>query len=156
MNPSITTHSVLSRSPHPFRRRRLTLPFLAAVLSAVLQAGVAAAQPAPSPQDIALAETAFNEGIALVQAGNCKDAVVKLELSQKIDPAAGTALQLGKCYEALGRTASAYGAYSQSAGLARVKVDDYTAFRDFLGRVDQAFARKVVLKGPAAGKTAER
>jgi cellulose synthase operon protein C len=39
---------------------------------------------------------------------------------------------------------------------ARVKVDDYTAFRDFLGRVDQAFARKVVLKGPAKGKTAVR
>ena len=39
---------------------------------------------------------------------------------------------------------------------ARVKVDDYTAFRDFLGRVDQSFARKVVLKGPATGKTAER
>jgi cellulose synthase operon protein C len=39
---------------------------------------------------------------------------------------------------------------------ARVKVDDYTAFRDFLGRVDQAFSRKVVLKGPPSGKTAER
>jgi hypothetical protein len=39
---------------------------------------------------------------------------------------------------------------------ARVKVDDYAAFRDFLGRVDQAFNRKVVLKGPPVGKTAER
>jgi transglutaminase-like putative cysteine protease len=39
---------------------------------------------------------------------------------------------------------------------ARVKVEDYTAFRDFLGRVDQAFNRKVVLQGSPAGKTAER
>ncbi|HYI01784.1 DUF3857 domain-containing protein, partial [Hyalangium sp.] len=39
---------------------------------------------------------------------------------------------------------------------ARVKVEYYTAFREFLGRVDQAFNRKVVLKGPPVGKTAER
>ncbi len=39
---------------------------------------------------------------------------------------------------------------------ARIKVEDYTAFRDFLARVDQAFGRKVVLKGPPLGKTAER
>ncbi|WP_224242325.1 DUF3857 and transglutaminase domain-containing protein [Hyalangium gracile] len=39
---------------------------------------------------------------------------------------------------------------------ARVKADEYTAFRNFLGRVDQAFGRKVVLKGPPMGKTAER
>ncbi|MFL5348119.1 MAG: DUF3857 domain-containing protein [Hyalangium sp.] len=39
---------------------------------------------------------------------------------------------------------------------ARVKADDYAAFRDFLGRVDSAFGRKVVLKGPPMGKTAER
>jgi hypothetical protein len=39
---------------------------------------------------------------------------------------------------------------------ARVPADDYTTFRNFLGRVDQAFARKVVLRGPPLGKTAER
>jgi hypothetical protein len=39
---------------------------------------------------------------------------------------------------------------------ARVKVEEYTEFRDFLGRVDQAFNRKVVLQGPPVGKTAER
>ena len=39
---------------------------------------------------------------------------------------------------------------------ARVKAEDYAAFREFLGRVDQAFGRKVVLKGPPMGKTAER
>lgn len=122
-------HPILS----PTRQSRTT-PSLAAALalSAVLSTGLlappASAQPAPSttpsPQDIALAEKAFDEGVALAQAGKCKEAIVKLELSQKIDPASGTALNLGKCYEMLGRTASAYGAYSQSAGLARVKVND--------------------------------
>jgi tetratricopeptide (TPR) repeat protein/transglutaminase-like putative cysteine protease len=33
---------------------------------------------------------------------------------------------------------------------ARVEADDYAAFRAFLGRVDQAFARKVTLRGPAS------
>ncbi|WP_434387348.1 DUF3857 domain-containing protein [Melittangium boletus] len=37
---------------------------------------------------------------------------------------------------------------------ARVKADDYPAFRAFLGRVDQGFARKVTLRGPPT--TAER
>jgi hypothetical protein len=39
--------------------------------------------------------------------------------------------------------------------VARIKAADYHAFREFLGRVDRAFARKVVLK-PAAGQTATR
>jgi tetratricopeptide (TPR) repeat protein/transglutaminase-like putative cysteine protease len=38
---------------------------------------------------------------------------------------------------------------------ARIKAEDYHAFREFLGRVDRAFGRKVVLK-PAAGQTATR
>jgi hypothetical protein len=39
--------------------------------------------------------------------------------------------------------------------VARVKADDYAAFRAFLGRVDQGFSRKVTLRGPAS-PTAER
>ena len=38
--------------------------------------------------------------------------------------------------------------------VARVKASDYPAFRAFLGRMDQAFARKVVLEGPPAGSGA--
>jgi hypothetical protein len=38
---------------------------------------------------------------------------------------------------------------------ARIKVEDYHPFREFLGRVDRAFGRKVVLK-PVAGQTATR
>jgi hypothetical protein len=38
---------------------------------------------------------------------------------------------------------------------ARIKAADYQQFREFLGRVDRAFARKVVIK-PAAGQTVTR
>ena len=41
------------------------------------------------------------------------------------------------------------------AGTARVKAKDYGAFRAFLGRVDQAFARKIFLKR-AQGQSARR
>ncbi|NTX05133.1 DUF3857 domain-containing protein [Myxococcus sp. CA040A] len=37
--------------------------------------------------------------------------------------------------------------------VARVKADEYPAFRDFLGRVDRAFARRVIIQGPG-GRTA--
>ncbi len=121
LSPARLSRVLLAGAPlAPFRLASLA----AATLSLSLLASTAAAQPTPSAQDIALAEKAFDEGIALAQAGNCKEAIVKLELSQKIDPASGTALNLGRCYEALGRTASAYGSYSQSAGLARVKVNE--------------------------------
>src|SRR5262245_42773227 len=102
----------------------------AVVISALLLATPAAPAMAEAPvaaasgQDVAIAEAAFNEGVKLAQAGDWKGAIAKLELSQKVDPASGTALNLGKCYEQVGRTASAYGAYSQAAGLARVKVNE--------------------------------
>jgi hypothetical protein len=103
-----------------------TFPFALAALLLAAPAFAQAPPAAKSAQDIALAEAAFNDGVKLAQGGNCKDAIPKFELSQKIDPASGTALNLGKCYEELGRTASAYGAYSESAGLARIKVNNDT------------------------------
>ncbi|MCP3104631.1 DUF3857 domain-containing protein [Myxococcus sp. K15C18031901] len=39
--------------------------------------------------------------------------------------------------------------------VARVKADEYPAFRDFLGRVDRAFGRRVLIQGPS-GRTASR
>ena len=109
------------------RPSRTTTLLLAATLSLATTLAAPALADSPrktSPQDMALAEAAFNEGVKLIEEGNCKDAIAKFELSNKIDPAAGTSLNLGKCYEDVGRTASAYGAYSESVGLARIKVND--------------------------------
>jgi len=100
---------------------------LVLALSTSLLAAPALAQsatPGPSAQDLAIAENSFNEGVKLTEQGNCKDAIAQFELSMKMDPGSGTALNLAACYEKVGRTASAFGAYSQSAGLARVKVNN--------------------------------
>lgn len=59
--------------------------------------------PPPSP-----AELAFQEGRALLEAGQFAEACAKFETSLKADPSApGTLLNLGLCNERLGKTATA-------------------------------------------------
>lgn len=63
---------------------------------------------APTPEDIALSEALFREGRALLQEGKFDVACPKLAESNRLDPAGGTVMTLGLCYEAAGKTASAW------------------------------------------------
>jgi hypothetical protein len=74
--------------------------FLLAV--SMLSSTLAFAQPDPQT-----AGTLFDEGRALLEAGNGKDACEKFEASFKLDPAAGTMLNLGLCNEAQRKLATA-------------------------------------------------
>jgi len=65
----------------------------------------------------------FAEGRELLLGGHYAEACPKLEASQRAEPSVGTALNLGECYEKLGRTASAYGAFGDAARLARERGD---------------------------------
>ncbi len=65
------------------------------------------------------AESAFSEGTRLMKADRCEEAVVKFRESQRLDPASGTALNLGYCEAKLGRVASAWLAYRQAQRLAQ-------------------------------------
>jgi hypothetical protein len=69
------------------------------------------------------AELLFNEGQKLLDAGKVAEACAKFEASQKIDPAIGTLLNLARCYESAGRTASAWQTYVEAEKLARSKKD---------------------------------
>lgn len=104
------------------------LPNTLALATLLLAAPAFAQTPPPastaSAQDLAIAEAAFTEGVKLAAAGNCKDAIAKFEVSMKVDPASGTALNLGVCYEQVGRTGSAYAAFSQAAVMARAKANE--------------------------------
>ena len=68
--------------------------------------------------DAAAAEQLFAEGRALVAAKNYDLACPKLEASQRLDPGAGTLLNLAGCYEAAGRTATAWVTYREAEGAA--------------------------------------
>lgn len=92
----------------------------------------------PTAADKAAADGLFTEAKTLLDAGNFAQACPKFEESQRLDPSTGTALNLGDCYEHLGRTASAYVAFGDAATLARRAGDT--------ARADEADRRADVLQ----------
>jgi hypothetical protein len=83
----------------------------ALVVLAALNAVPAAAQQAE-------ANLLFDEGRAAMAKRDHAQAITKLEQSQRLDAAVGTLLNLGECYAALGRSASAWVTYREAASLA--------------------------------------
>jgi len=78
-----------------------------ALLGAVLCASVARAQRG----DSAAAEQLFTAGREAFERGDYATACPKFEESQRLDPAAGTLINLAACYEKVGRLASAWEAW---------------------------------------------
>ncbi|RYZ03399.1 MAG: hypothetical protein EOO73_27765 [Myxococcales bacterium] len=67
----------------------------------------------------ATAEAYFDDALRLMQSSSFAEACPKLEASQRLDPAVGTLLYLGECYERRGRTASAWVTFREAEALAR-------------------------------------
>lgn len=76
------------------------------------------AQAQASASDKAAAEALFDQGLRLMKQNNFADACPKLEESNRIDPAVGTLLYLGECFERVGKTASAWATFREAASLA--------------------------------------
>ena len=74
---------------------------------------------ADSAEDKAAADALFRAGRTLVKQGKFSEACPKLEASQKLDPATGTLLALGDCYESNGQTASAWTTFKDARAMAR-------------------------------------
>ncbi len=70
-------------------------------------------------RDAAAAELLFQEGRKASEAGDFESACPKFEESQRLDPGAGTLVNLARCYEQLGRIASAWDRWSQALRLLR-------------------------------------
>jgi len=71
-----------------------------------------------SAADKAAAEALFDQGVRLMKQNSFADACPKLEESERIDPAVGTLLYLGECYERVGKVASAWATFREAASLA--------------------------------------
>jgi hypothetical protein len=82
---------------------------------ALLLASPALAQTAGNT---AAAEALFQEAQQLYAAGKVKEACPKFEASYRLDPGLGTLLNVARCHEAVGNTASAWSAYIDLAPLA--------------------------------------
>jgi hypothetical protein len=95
--------------------RRIRGRFLA-VLTATLLCQAAVAQ--TSAPDKAAAEALFQQGTALTAEQRHAEACTKFEASQELDPALGTMLHLGDCYERTGKTASAWAIFREAASVA--------------------------------------
>lgn len=93
--------------------RTFVVPMVCLVTLATLpMSRIAHAQGASSQ---AAAQALFDEGKRLMTAGSLTEACPKFAESQKLDPGAGTLLNLAACYERNGQTASAWVTYTDAA-----------------------------------------
>jgi hypothetical protein len=100
------------------RERRSKMLVGAIVLAGIV--GVAgAARADTSAENKAAAEALFRQGKDLMARGQLAQACEKLANSQQIDPAVGTLLNLGDCYEKIGRLASAWATFNDAAASAK-------------------------------------
>ena len=79
----------------------------------------ATARAQTTPTDPAAAQSLFDAGRALMDAGNLAEACAKFEESNKLDPSAGTLLNLARCLELSGKNASAWAVYNRTISLGR-------------------------------------
>lgn len=91
----------------------------------------------------AIAESAFTRGKELMAEGKPAEACPKFEESHRLDPSVGALLNLGRCYEQLGKTASAWVRYKEAATLARSvgQTDRETVARDFAKALEPKLSR---------------
>jgi hypothetical protein len=100
------------------RRAFFSFSSLSSCLVVMLHATVARAEAKSEAQAL------FDEGLRLFDAKDYKNACEKFSASQRVDPAAATLLNLGRCYEASGRLASAHKAYTDAVTQARTEHDE--------------------------------
>jgi hypothetical protein len=105
--------------------------------------GVAMAQPAAEK---AAADTLFKEGKKQIDKGNPTDACPFFEASLRKAVQLGTQLALAKCYETIGKTASAWGQFRAAASTAAKAHDKRQRYAEEHATALESKLSKVVLR----------
>lgn len=106
-----------SSARSPFGRWFAQLGLLASFVAGAIGSGTPRVANAQTT-DAALAESLFQEGKRLMDAGKLDEACPKLAESHKLDPAGGTVLAAAMCFEKAGRVASAWAAFTDALAIA--------------------------------------
>lgn len=83
------------------------------VVTLLLSVAIAGAE----PRNVQRADALFRQGRALMKAGDFRAACPKLEESYRLDPAAGTAVNVGDCLDKIGKVGGALLAYQAAQKL---------------------------------------
>lgn len=131
---------------------RLRRCVLASVLSASALLLLPAAGRAQSQEDKAAAEALFDEARRLVKEGKLDQACPKFAESQRLDAGVGTLLHLADCWERQGKTASAWSAFREAAGMARAagQPDRMKVAEQRAAALDTKLSRLTVTLAPGA------
>jgi hypothetical protein len=116
MTPTANAPPTLSTAS----RRRLRAPWLGPAVTALgLWLAEADVYAQATTEERVAAESLFSDARRLMQAGDYARACPKLEASRRLEAGLGTTLNLGHCYEKLGRTASAWAEFRSAAAEAQ-------------------------------------
>ena len=98
------------------------------------------------------AEALFREARKLLDAGQFREACEKLEASRRLDPAAGTLLNLARCREKIGQTATAWATYHEAIRAAKAagQRDREKAARERAEALEPTLARLTIVVSPDA------
>lgn len=94
-------------------------------------------------QDASRAQALFEDGRRLMGEGHFSEACPKLAASQKLDPGAGTLMNLATCYEKNGQSASAWATFKEAAAASHATnhLDWEAAARARAGKLEPDLAR---------------
>ena len=132
---------------------------LAAGLGLAALSGSLPVQAQASPATRAAADALFEDGRRFMSENKYAEACPKLEESQRVDPGVGTLYNLSVCYEAIGRTASAWVGFREVAQMALTagQADREKAARGKASALEPKLMRlKITVQGANAGIEVKR
>jgi hypothetical protein len=129
-----------------------SFPLRSVASLAFLVTALAASPAQAQAQDQAAARALFNDARDLMGQGKFDQACPKLEAASKLYSGSGVLLNLGDCYEHLGRTASAWNEFGEAASAAERtgRADDQAEAKKRQGALDPKLSKIVIRVAKAA------